>query len=270
MPIAKGTETYNADAPPVKARGVFLTDTELDAALDGPVSDILWDKRGGKALEDILTGLITTEFADTSVRRILSVAPTPANWRVGEGMAEAFLVDHRECSFPWPSGRDLKNPNASPAGTDLVGFQRMGDPSRGHRYAFGEVKTSEQAAWPPGVMDGRHGLKKQLEDLRDSTAVKDSLVKYLGHHAAGADWFSKYQSATQRYLANPADVSLFGVLVRDVVPKPDDLAGRAKELAVNCPSGMSIELRAVYLSQGTISTLSSRAMKRKEGVHVHN
>jgi hypothetical protein len=38
-------------------------------------------------------------------------------------------------------------------------------------------------------MDGRHGLRKQLEELRDSTVAKDSLVKYLGHHANGTEWF---------------------------------------------------------------------------------
>jgi hypothetical protein len=189
---------------------------------------------------------------------------TPENWRVGEGLAEAFLTEHRACEFPWPTERDLKNPNASPAGTDLVGFQNMGTIAEPHRFAFGEVKTSEQKAWPPSVMNGRLGLKKQLEELRDSTVVKDSLVKYLGHHANGTTWSSRYQSATKRYLANPGDVSLFGVLVRDVEPKCEDLANPAGALADGCPAKTSIELRAMYLPENTINSLARLAVETRE------
>jgi hypothetical protein len=99
-------------------------------------------------------------------------------WRVGEAIAESYLVEHRHCEFRWPGGRDLKNPESSPAGTDLVGFQT--DAATSVRFSFGEVKTSNHAEYPPSLMYGRHGLKQQLEGLRDSHAVKDVLVKYLG------------------------------------------------------------------------------------------
>jgi hypothetical protein len=129
------------------------------------------------------------------------------------------------------------------------------------------VKTSAQKAWPPKVMDGRHGLQKQLETLRDSTSVKDALVKYLGHHAGGAKWLPRYQSAVARYVANPADVSLFGVLIRDVKPKAEDLQKRAAVLAEDCPSQTNVELRAIYLVPNTIKTLAKRATKAREGGH---
>jgi len=260
MTMPAGTEVYEADSPPVMARGVSYSDSELDTALSGPVSQILWDDAGMANLQAILTSVVTTDFSDKSVRRILSSRPAPENWRVGEGLAEVFIAEHRACEFPWPSGRDLKNPVASPAGTDLVGFQRTGATANSHRFAFGEVKTSEQEAWPPSVMDGRHGLKKQLEALRDSRDVKDSLVKYLGHHASGTNWLSCYQSAATRYLANPADFSLFGVLVRDVEPKREDLASRAASLASACPAETSIELRAMYLPRKSINSLAQRAV----------
>ncbi len=270
MTMPAGTEVYNADVAPVTARGASYTDAELDAALGGTVSRILWDDAGTANLQAILTSVITTDFSDKSVKRILESHHAPENWRVGEALAEAFLVEHRSCEFPWPSGRDLKNPSASPAGTDLVGFQNMNGAGNTHRFAFGEVKTSEQEAWPPSVMDGRHGLKKQLEDLRDLSDVKDSLVKYLGHHTNGTDWFPCYQSATTRYLANPADVSLFGILVRDVEPRREDLAGRAGDLAKGCPAAASIELRAMYLPKKSINSLSQRAVKAREGDHGKN
>ena len=61
-------------------------------------------------------------FASDNLRSALSAKHPVFDWQVGEAMAEAYLVDHRQCEFPWPSGRDLRNPEASPAGADLVGF----------------------------------------------------------------------------------------------------------------------------------------------------
>lgn len=270
MRMTAGTEVYNADVSPVTARGVSYTNDELDAALRGSVSRILWDDAGTAAVESILTRVVTTDFSDKSVKRVLSNRATPENWRVGEALAEAFLVEHRACEFPWPSGRDLKNPCASPAGTDLVGFQNTNGAGNTHRFAFGEVKTSEQEAWPPSVMDGRHGLNRQLEDLRDSLEVKDSLVKYLGHHANGTDWLPHYQSAAARYLYDPSDISLFGVLVRDVEPKREDLARRAGDLAAGCTAATAIELRAMYLPNESINSLAQRAVKVRENSHDQN
>lgn len=265
--MVAGAECYIADVTPVTARGASYTEEELDTALSGSVSKILWDDKGTAEISAILSTVVTTGFSDKSLKRILANRSIPENWRVGEALAEAFLVEHRECEFPWPSGRDLKNPEASPAGTDLVGFQKTMEKTDQHRFAFGEVKTSNEEKWPPGVMYGRHGLKKQLEVLRDSTAVKDSLVKYLGHHANGTYWFPLYQSAAKRYLSNPADVSLFGVLVRDVEPKSEDLTGRTRILANDCPAESSVELRAMYLPKKTIDSLTERAVKAREGRH---
>lgn len=267
MTIATGKEVYNADIPPVTARGISYTKAELNAALDGSVSRILWDDAGTADLQAILASVVTTDFSDKSIKRILTNPPVLENWRVGKGLAEAFLTEHRDCEFPWPSGRDLKNPSASPAGTDLVGFQKTDTPTDSHRFAFGEVKTSTQKAWPPSVMDGRHGLQKQLEALRDSIGVKDALVKYLGHHASGAGWFPFYQSAAGRYLADPTDVSLFGLMVRDVEPKPADLQERSRCLASGCPEKTTIELKAMYLPKKSIGTLSGKALKAREGGH---
>jgi hypothetical protein len=161
----------------------------------------------------------------------------------------------------------LKNPSASPAGTDLVGFQETDAADNSHRFAFGEVKTSAQKLWPPNLMQGRHWLQKQLEALRDSTHVKDDLVRYLGHHASGVSWLFHYQSATARYLANPSDVSLFGVLVRDVKPKAEDLKKRAEVLATNCPSQTDVELRALYLPKNSIKILAKQAVTAREASH---
>jgi hypothetical protein len=147
----------------------------------------------------------------------------------------------------------LRNPNASPAGADLVGFQKHG---RSQRFAFGEVKTSEEEKWPPQVVTSRHGLAKQLEELRDSEHTKHHLVLiYLGHRAPKSSWETSYREAVTRYLQDVSDISLFGFLIRDVTPKADDLHSRAKTMAKGCPTGTSIDLHAIYLPSKSIRSL---------------
>jgi len=103
----------------------------------------------------------------------------------------------------------------------------------------------------------------QLETLRDSAYVRNQLVVYLGHHAGRSNWESNYKAATARYLNNPSDFSLFGILVRDVEPKELDLSARAKALANKCPKDTSVELLALYLPKNMISELGNRVKQAK-------
>jgi len=89
MTMAAGTEIFNADVSPVTARGASYTNEELDAALCGSVSRILWDDPGAAELETILTSVVTTDFSDKSVKCIFTNRFTPENWRVDEALAEA-------------------------------------------------------------------------------------------------------------------------------------------------------------------------------------
>jgi hypothetical protein len=91
MTMSAGIEVYNADVAPVTARGAAYAGAELDAALSGSVSCILWDDAGTANIQAILTNVITTDFSDQSLKRVLSNRATPKNWRVGEALAEAFL-----------------------------------------------------------------------------------------------------------------------------------------------------------------------------------
>ena len=261
MPL--GTACYSLGNPPVSAGGLIFSNDALDTALAGPVAEIAFDDEGIAQLEDLLASVRETDFENSEVRRILSSEREPENWRVGEALAEAYLTSHRACSFPWPSGRDQKKESSSLPGTDLVGFQTT--PNNGERFAFGEVKTSSEATFPPQIMYGRHGLRQQLEDLRDDINLRGSLVKYLGHRATGADWEPQFKSATSRYLKNTADVSLFGILVRDIDPHERDLQARTAKLAENCPDKMGIELLAMYLPQSSIATLGVRLMLKRKG-----
>lgn len=258
MSTAKGQEVYTISAAtPVVACGVILSEDELGEALNGPVTSILRDDLGNAQVEVLLTSLVTTEFEQERLQAALDATTDPEDWRVGEALAEAYLTEHRDCEFPWHGGRDLKNPKASAAGTDLVGFQR--DSDTGARFAFGEVKTSCEEKFPPQVVTSRHGLSEQVELLRDSCETKNHLLKYLAYKAKASVWEDTFKRAAKRYLAEPTDVALFGVLVRDVVPSELDVRARAHALAKNCPPATAIELRALYLPSKCISSLASRA-----------
>ncbi len=259
MPVAIGVQHYAVGAPPVIAYGAGISDAELDVALQTSVAPLLRDDSGRIELEGLLSGLANTTFETQSLRRILESAPEPEGWRVGEALAEAFLVEHRQCSFPWPCGRDLKNPNASPAGTDLVGFQATTAVSDSYRFAFGEVKTSFDSAVPPSVVTGRHGLVRQVEALRDSNRTKDFLVRYLGAHASRQAWEPHFHSAAARYLRDTGDIALFGILIRNTQPAAGDLASRVSGLCTGCPAQTTIELRAIYLPEETINPPAPRA-----------
>jgi hypothetical protein len=223
----------------------------------------VYDDTGTQILASLLGGLPETGFTSFNVQATLSQTATVENWRVGEALAESYLVHHRDCHFPWPDGRDIRKSGSSLPGADLVGFQRDGEY---HRFAFGEVKTSSNKEYPPGACYGATGLKQQLEDLRDDLGIRDDLVKYLGHRAAhGAAWRDQFMMAAARYFANKADIRVFGLLVRDVSPHEDDVRARVASLAKDCPTQMVIELLAIYLPHKSIENLGTWAAESRKG-----
>lgn len=257
MPMPVPQISYDTGTPPVIAHGLSYDDGQVGEILSGPVKEILQDTEGNDELQELLGSVVSTEFEQEGLRQALIDETVPDNWRVGEAIAEAFVADKGNCVFPWPTGRDLKNPNASPAGCDLTGFQPVNDAELPYRFAFGEVKTSEENKAPPSVMTS---LGNQLFGLRDKRQVKDALLRYLGLHAVRAPWEPMFKSAAKRYLSsNTTDVAVYGVLVRDIAPSVADIAGRAKALVANCPQQTDIEMYALYLPLNAISTLSDRA-----------
>ena len=114
-------------------------------------------------------------------------------------------------------------------------------------------------------MYGRTGLKQQLEDLRDSTSIRDDLFKYLGYRAKGAAWLLRFRRAGKRYLVNKSDVRLFGFLVRDVTPHKDDVRVRVESLGKGCPDGTRIELIALYLPVGRLVGIGDGAIAARAG-----
>ena len=254
---------YTLGAPPVTGAGLGVSAPDLDEALEGAMAAVVFDDTGRDEITALVDGLADTDFAKDNLETLLGVEREPEDWRVGEALAECFLVENKDCHFPWPDGRDERKRGSSLPGADLVGFQRDGAMER---FAFGEVKTSSELTYPPGVAYGRHGLKRQLEDLRDRRTVRDDLVKYLGHRAVRATWAARFQAAAGVYLRNPCEVRIFGLLVRDVPAHQDDLRARVTALARNCPGSIVIQLLGLYLPQGRIATLGSQVMAtRRQG-----
>lgn len=255
MPVPN--QEYDVSSQPVTASGISYSDQQLDQILSGPVKTILQDATGMEELTSLLAGLVTTEFEQSELAEVLTEEYAFEDWLIGEAIAEAFIADRGRCEYPWPTSRDLKNPNASPAGCDLTGFQLLDDQDLPYRFSFGEVKTSYDQNSPPSVMTS---LGQQLFGLRDDKFVKNELVRYLGRHAIGKPWLSKYQSAAKRYFrSNGTDIAVYGILVRDTAPRETDIRGRAHALAVDCPASTDIELHAIHIPIGEITNLSARA-----------
>lgn len=248
---------YTLGALPVTGVGLSMSHAQLDAALSGPVAEIAFDDVGMKQVESLLATLADTDFAQENLKALLASDHKPENWRVGEALAECYLCEGHGCYFPWPDSRDERKQGSSLPGADLVGFHHDAGIDR---FAFGEVKTSSEAQHPPGAVYGRHGLKQQLEDLRDRREIRDGLVRYLAHRAVNAPWRERFQSASSVYLKNTCNVRIFGLLVRDVPPHQDDLRARVTNLNQNCPHELTIELTAIYLPAASIVSLSSRVV----------
>lgn len=254
---------YTLGARPVTGAGLGVAASDLDAVLAGPVAAVVFDDAGRTEITALLCGLADTDFAKDNLEVLLNDEREPEDWRVGEALAEYYLTENKSCHFPWPDGRDERKRGSSLPGADLVGFQRDGQIER---FAFGEVKTSAENAYPPGAAYGRHGLKQQLEDLRDRRTIRDDLVKYLGHRAIRATWATRFQAAAAVYLRDTQEVRIFGLLVRDVAPHQDDLRARVTALGRNCPGSTVIELLGLYLPHGRIATLGTQVVAtRRQG-----
>lgn len=262
MTIATGTIRYKMGSTPVTGYGFSYSEAELDIALSGPVAKVMYDDSGKADIKSLLSGLAETEFEKGEVERILSDNKPPEDWRVGEALAETYLVDQKDCFFPWPDGRDERKSGSSLPGADLVGFQSNGSDDF---FAFGEVKTSTENKYPPGVMHGRTGLKQQLEDLKDDVKIKDDIFRYLGFRAQKSSWEDRFKRAAKNYIQSKTNVRVFGFLVRDVEPNQDDLRTRVTKLAKDQHADMVIELLALYLPQNSIKQLSNKIVRSRNG-----
>ena len=261
--IALGQECYCRVHGAIHGCGRKWSETDLSSALENEVADLVYDEAGNDHIRSILAGIVTTEFDKEELEKILANTDPVKNWQVGEAIAECYLSKHRNCCFPWPDGRDVRRPKSSLPGADLVGLIGKGDKTR---FVFGEVKTSAEKHWPPQVCGGRsgtHGLGAQVKDLCCDDQIKIQIFLYLGHRA---DAFAEqYRIAAKRFLADRTDVHVFGFLVRDVEPKPEDIESLVKTFSSVCPEKTSVEFLAFYLPSGKIDMLARTVGQTRKG-----
>lgn len=259
MAIARGTEVYNVDCQRVVARGRKHSAAQRDTALANEVGSLIQDDAGVKKAHALTASLNLTGFQTQNLAAVLKGGSPPKDWEVGEAYGEAYLGSHKRCHFPWSDRWDERKDKSSLPGSDLVGLQETGTSnSPSFRFAFGEVKTSTEKSFPPSVMYGKEGLKRQMEDLRDEYEIRNTLVRYLTIRAQGADWEGKFKTALTRFLEESTDVAIFGILIRDVPPNDGDLKARSRGISEKHPKAMHIELLAIYLPSGSIAILGTK------------
>ncbi len=72
MTVAHGRAVYSLGDPPCTGLGLKWSSEELDAALDGPVTAVLFDDEGKADIEEILRGIVETAFVQDGLRRVLA------------------------------------------------------------------------------------------------------------------------------------------------------------------------------------------------------
>lgn len=219
----------------------------LSNFLSGSVAARLDDTTSSDEMHSHLRGLSLTGMGQTALEEVLAAeVPEERDWAAGEALAEAILEEHYDVILPWNTERDKRNPFASLPGADVVGLQRDG---ASHRLAFGEVKSSSEAAWPPQVMSGRSGgIGHQIDALANNLGIICQLLKWLLPRVKGTAHEAAFNQACTRYFNSARrDVALFGVLVRDQSVREDDLRARGRSLGDRLQAPTICRLIALYL-----------------------
>lgn len=247
---------------PVTGCGFSYSEEELETGLSNYITAIVFDDSGKMRFKAMFTEIATTEFQNGEIEQFLPDSKMYEDWRVGEAIAETYLSHHRGCFFPWPDSRDERKRGSSLPGADLVGFQSNG---KDDVFVFGEAKTSSEKMYPPGIMYGRTGLKKQIEDLKNDVEIQKDLIMYLGHRAVNSNWQERFKRAYLNFDKCRTNVRIFGFLVRDVEPNVNDIRTRVSKLAVDQHPDMVIELLVLYLPQNSINQLSKKVVSYRKG-----
>lgn len=190
------------------------------------IKRILTDYQGTLDLLRSFDSLANTDFERATLEEILTlVVDRIPVWRIGEAFAEFFLQSHASIRFWHNQIRDQRNPNCSPAGTDLLGFTDAGTDIV---FVFGETKTSKDTDSPPQVLYGRTGLRRQIGALCTDEKIRSNLIRYLGLKVKelpkDSPFREDFEKALKIYIkSGKKKVHLLGLLVRDTVCNENDL-----------------------------------------------
>lgn len=225
--------------------GISFVEDEFHAFLKQTISPIYKDEDYNAQMKEVAIDM--TGFDSENLQAVFDTMPKVSNFRIGELVAEKIVESRYSAKFTYNSDRDLKNPNSNNTGADLVGFIEMEDGAV--NFLFGEVKTSEEHANPPGVMYGSTGMIDQLVELGTNSDKLKSLVKWI-FIKCNSDkdlLVQKYiREAMQHYVKDRSSIQLIGVLVRDTDPNEMDLKNRYIDLKKRINGQHNVQLLAVY------------------------
>jgi hypothetical protein len=245
--MPKGDKVYEIIHNGISIDGICYTASHVEASVIH-VANKCYDSEGIALFDKFAKSVSSTGFSPVSFMQMRIL-----DWQVGEGFAEAYLSSHFSCRFPWSSNRDLKNPKSSLSGADMVGYCNG-------EFAFGEVKTSSESKYPPQVTSKKDGLNSQLNTLCSDPQLRLTLVHYLFHREMDK---TEYIDAFKCYMNDMSSFYIFGVLVRDVLPKIRDWEYLKKYLKPHKPEKVS--LVALYLPPDHgISKLHSSVVERRK------
>ena len=227
--------------------GVEMTDCDdFNTFMTENVASRLYDEEEQTEFETHLRSLGNTDFARENLDAVLA-ADTEENegWVVGEAIAEAFLTQEHNVVWPWNMKRDKRNPKASLAGADLVGFKVEGSKVQ---FVFGEVKSSSDPDSPPGVMKGRSGMTNQLKNLAGDFSLMGRLIRWLFSRCRTESHKELFNSAMKLFVDSGNNAMLlYGVLVRDTPPVEKDLREGGLKLAEVISPPAICHLFAIYI-----------------------
>lgn len=210
------------------------------------VRERLNDESGKAEIESHLRGLASTGFDLDNINELLSATPTEEKaWAIGEAFAEAILEKENSVEFPWNQKRDLRNENSSLSGADLIGLI---DDNGQIKLLIGEVKTSQERAYPPQVMRGKHGMIDQLKAYHINRTRQMTIVNWLLVRCKNTSFENKFNEAFKFFITNGnSGLYLVGVLVRiSVEANSMDFQNRGEALGKVLDGETKGHLQAFY------------------------
>ncbi len=254
------TIDYEGQDQQVSWQGVHMEDGDGFAMfLTNNVASRAYDEEGTTLFESHIRGLSNTGFSIGSVHAILAVTgPERSGWAISEALAEAYLENECRIIWPWNMKRDMRNPNASLPGPDLIGFQTEHGEAR---LVLGEVKSSSDTRTPPNVMNGQSGMTHQLDNLANDLSLIRQNLMWLLSRCKGTTHEKSFNIAVKAFMdSENRAVLLFGVLIRDTTPNELDLQSTRHTLAQKLQHPTACQLIAIYLPC-TITDLPSRVSR---------
>ncbi len=251
MPLAFAHRVYGKETELVSWQGVQLEDCpELVRFIAHQVRNRVEDTELKRDLHSVIDGIALTDMQSEELKSfLLAPEPDPPSWAIGESLAESYLEAEHGVAFPWNMRRDKRTPSASLPGADIVGYDKRGAKAK---FAFGEVKSSQDKRTPPAVVAGRSGtdLTYQMFELIDKAEKIRSLILWLAARCAKpeSEDYTAFNDALETYgESGYRDIALFGVLIRDTDCNEADLRELGIALEQRAEHPTRCDLVALYL-----------------------